>query len=823
MGILDAPVRLPNNRPSVSIGKRGTIYKQGVTTGITTTGKTSRHLMPVPSGCTRASDLFARWGDWQWGGNGTAPVGDLYIEAAIEHPGTGRPFRLFFKGQKTGLLTPLAHIDCDDLGIDIAGVANVYVRTWVRAVTSTVEVPCDWATTTSGLCWEQDGDHVMDLTAAPTAPGANPGPYLPQRFVFTPVALLARKVVPATADVVALVGDSNSATSDGSGCMEQATANMMTIRLAVAGASIIGWSQPGADASTVSANPQQLLESISLSGATVAEIALGTNDGGAGISSATAASLLNALCGQIKARLSGRKRVIVRTIPPQTTSTTALTDPSAQVPSVAQAFIAGLNDLIRAGLSNADWVLDAASYVEVDSGGSHVLNGTRWTLGTTIDGTHYSAAGQNAIAAAASTALAAVVAGQTGGTTQLSTAPVAPSNTAAPAITGTAQHGQTLSGSLGTWLGSPVPTKVREWQRDSVAIIGETAATYLVRVGDVGHVIREKVTATNASGTASAFSNTVTPIAQAAPGAPTGLVGTPGDSLVDLAWSAPASDGGSPITDYTVEYRVTSVGGAWTAFSHVASATTARTVTGLTNNTGYDFRVSAVNAVGTGTPSSTATATPVPLDTYAQVILARASNVSLWKLAETSGTTALDSGAGGNPGAYTGGVLLNQSGKNGLGAAQFDGTTGYMLTASNANLNLSAPFTWEAWIYPTSVAATVKVMIATAGAAHHRFMLAANGGGLMQAWCSGTFLSSSSVTLNAWNHIAITCSGTTVTFYLNGAAVGSGTGTYTPNSQLYIGQIGDGTGFFVGKMQYVAVYNAALSAGEVAANFAAMP
>ena len=40
------------------------------------------------------------------------------------------------------------------------------------------------------------------------------------------------------------------------------------------------------------------------------------------------------------------------------------------------------------------------------------------------------------------------------------------------------------------------------------------------------------------------------------------------------------------------------------------SATPSVAVTGLTNDTSYDFQVSAVNAIGTSTPSSTATATP---------------------------------------------------------------------------------------------------------------------------------------------------------------------------------------------------------------------
>ena len=97
-------------------------------------------------------------------------------------------------------------------------------------------------------------------------------------------------------------------------------------------------------------------------------------------------------------------------------------------------------------------------------------------------------------------------------------------------------------------------------------------------------------------------------------GAPTLLTATPGSGQMALTWTAPSSDGGTPISDYLVEYR-TSPAGTYTPFSHTASPTPARTVTGLTNGTAYDFRVSTVNAVGTGTPSNVLTATPAVVPT----------------------------------------------------------------------------------------------------------------------------------------------------------------------------------------------------------------
>jgi len=92
-----------------------------------------------------------------------------------------------------------------------------------------------------------------------------------------------------------------------------------------------------------------------------------------------------------------------------------------------------------------------------------------------------------------------------------------------------------------------------------------------------------------------------------APGAPTGLAGTAATTSVSLAWTAPASDGDSPITDYAVEYGPDT--STYTTFTHTPSTVTSQTVAGLAASTEYVFRVAAVNAVGTGSFTSPITRT----------------------------------------------------------------------------------------------------------------------------------------------------------------------------------------------------------------------
>ncbi len=72
-----------------------------------------------------------------------------------------------------------------------------------------------------------------------------------------------------------------------------------------------------------------------------------------------------------------------------------------------------------------------------------------------------------------------------------------------PTITGTAQEGETLTGVPGTHTGTSI---TRRWLADDVAIGGETAATLVLAVGQVGAVITFEVTAINAAGSTVATS-----------------------------------------------------------------------------------------------------------------------------------------------------------------------------------------------------------------------------------------------------------------------------------------------------------------------------
>jgi hypothetical protein len=156
----------------------------------------------------------------------------------------------------------------------------------------------------------------------------------------------------------------------------------------------------------------------------------------------------------------------------------------------------------------------------------------------------------------------------------------APVNTGEPKITGTAQVGETLTTSNGTWTSATTPTFTYQWRRCNAQgngcanIGGADTSSYLVRAADQGDTIRARVTAKNADGSTAANSNAtdiVKPRATTPPptatGCPSGTgtadvsgITSPAHLLIDGQTVSPSVISRST-TDVTVRFHVSACNG----------------------------------------------------------------------------------------------------------------------------------------------------------------------------------------------------------------------------------------------------------------------
>ncbi|ESO03551.1 hypothetical protein HELRODRAFT_191869 [Helobdella robusta] len=123
-------------------------------------------------------------------------------------------------------------------------------------------------------------------------------------------------------------------------------------------------------------------------------------------------------------------------------------------------------------------------------------------------------------------------------------------------------------------------------------------------VGDLekGKEYEFRVRAKNLAGLGdpSSPSQTVTPRSKASKASPPGLpsVDKVTKNSVDLSWTKPRSDGGSPIRGYQVEKRLP--GGSWEKVNHIPIEGEKIHIPDLDEGKEYEFRVAAVTEVGPG-------------------------------------------------------------------------------------------------------------------------------------------------------------------------------------------------------------------------------
>ncbi|MGA2455563.1 MAG: DUF4082 domain-containing protein [Solirubrobacteraceae bacterium] len=138
-----------------------------------------------------------------------------------------------------------------------------------------------------------------------------------------------------------------------------------------------------------------------------------------------------------------------------------------------------------------------------------------------------------------------------------------------------------------------------------------TGATVTGLADGIGYTFTVQASNTNGSGPVSAESNAIVPSAPTIPAAPTAVSASAATSQALVSWTAPASNGGSALSSYTITPYI---GASAQAPVEVSPSSTSKIVKGLTNGASYTFTVTASNAIGASPPSSASSAI-TPQDT----------------------------------------------------------------------------------------------------------------------------------------------------------------------------------------------------------------
>jgi PKD repeat protein len=220
--------------------------------------------------------------------------------------------------------------------------------------------------------------------------------------------------------------------------------------------------------------------------------------------------------------------------------------------------------------------------------------------------------------------------------------------------------------------------------------------------------------------------------------------------------------------------------------------------------------------------------------TYATEILAD-SPLAYWRLGEASGATAADASGNGRVGSYLNTPTLGASGalaSDTNTAVGFNGSNEYVNVPYQAALN-PAQVTVEAWAYPTGGQGTYRSIVTSRDYAPGNargFILYASSANTWQFWLGNgdwTVVYGPPIVLNQWTHLVGTYDGTTARLYVNGVLGAFSTTTYLQNAVRPLRIASGATDktspqyYLPGRVDEVAVYGSALSAGRVQAHFAA--
>lgn len=231
-------------------------------------------------------------------------------------------------------------------------------------------------------------------------------------------------------------------------------------------------------------------------------------------------------------------------------------------------------------------------------------------------------------------------------------------------------------------------------------------------------------------------------------------------------------------------------------------------------------RVNAHYTAATTTPPP-----PAPSDPYGLEVMAD-TPVQYLRLADTSGTTALDLSGNVRNGVYVNTPTLGEpAGVSGTTASvRFTRSSSERVDLATAGIPTgNNPYTLEVWCKPASIDNSQGLFQVGTGGTNFQsnaIRLDTAPGYYNYWWGSDALAASGLMTANNWHHIVATHDGSTRTLYLDGVQIASASVSGHDNvvTSPTLGKA-NGTEYFDGWIQDAAIYDYALSSGRVTAHY----
>lgn len=193
-----------------------------------------------------------------------------------------------------------------------------------------------------------------------------------------------------------------------------------------------------------------------------------------------------------------------------------------------------------------------------------------------------------------------------------------------------------------------------------------------------------------------------------------------------------------------------------------------------------------------------------------------------------SGTVWNDIGSNGSIGTLTNGPTFDS---NYGGSIVFDGVNDYVNVPTNSSIAITGDMTVCAWVYLNSLSGYNSIVGKTTGGTPNPYDVYTNLFSGTVAFFRGNgssfgySISNTGLTVNTWQHVAITMTSTSVKHYLNGQLDGSNTVSATitdGGGSLYVGSRADFVTQMNGRISNLLIYNRGLTDSEIKQNYNAL-